>query len=112
MIDPEATPDPSLPVLPSLVVTVASDCDHTPHLNLQPDYEACKLLLVCHLFSGKGTRKGRTGRERVERGREDGGSEGEGGSMWGRRRKKRKRGRMKSMRRGRERERMLRYGVY
>lgn len=57
---------------------MASDCDHTPHLNLQPDYEACKLLLVCHLFSGKGTRKGRTGRERVERGREDGGSEGDG----------------------------------
>lgn len=43
LIDPEATPDPSLPVLPSLVVTVASDCDHTPHLNLQPDYEAYTL---------------------------------------------------------------------
>ncbi|XP_063613512.1 beta-hexosaminidase subunit beta-like, partial [Penaeus indicus] len=43
LIDPAATPDPSLPVLPSLVVTVGSGCDHTPHLNLQPDYESYTL---------------------------------------------------------------------
>ncbi|XP_042881114.1 beta-hexosaminidase subunit beta-like [Penaeus japonicus] len=43
LIDPQATADPSLPVVPSLVVTIASECDHTPHLNLQPDYEAYTL---------------------------------------------------------------------
>lgn len=67
LIDPDATPDPSLPVLPSLVVTVASDCDHTPHLNLQPDYESCKLLHGFN-FWGRGGERGRACGLKGERG--------------------------------------------
>lgn len=35
--------DVGLPVLPFLNVTVASGCDHTPHLNLDPNYESYTL---------------------------------------------------------------------
>lgn len=46
LIDPEAKADPSLPVLTSLNLTVTSGCDHTPHLNLSPDYESYILEVV------------------------------------------------------------------
>lgn len=42
VIDPSATPEPGLTELPFLNVTVTSGCDHTPHLNLSPDYESCE----------------------------------------------------------------------
>lgn len=44
VIDPSATPEPGLTELPFLNVTVTSGCDHTPHLNLSPDYESCESL--------------------------------------------------------------------
>ncbi|XP_071531206.1 beta-hexosaminidase subunit beta-like [Panulirus ornatus] len=43
LIDPEATPDPGLTLLPFLNVSVTSGCDHTPHLNHRPDYESYTL---------------------------------------------------------------------
>ncbi|XP_063864484.1 beta-hexosaminidase subunit alpha-like [Scylla paramamosain] len=38
--------DVGLPVLPFLNVTVASGCDHTPHLNLDPNYESYTLEIT------------------------------------------------------------------
>ncbi|KAG7154026.1 beta-hexosaminidase subunit beta-like [Homarus americanus] len=43
LIDPEATADPGLTLLPFLNVSVTSGCDHTPHLKLHPDYESYTL---------------------------------------------------------------------
>ncbi|XP_066970226.1 beta-hexosaminidase subunit beta-like [Macrobrachium rosenbergii] len=40
LIDPMATSDPDLPELTTLHVIVTSGCDHTPHLNSDPNYES------------------------------------------------------------------------
>lgn len=57
-IGAETKADVGLPVLPFVNITVASGCDHTPHLNLDPNYESCECAVSCE---GRGEGEGDRG---------------------------------------------------